>query len=177
MKIKNLIIVYCLILTATFAISGQPQCAVTVAPGNNLTIAIKDYYDIGCGDLRVRNVGLDMWEIGPFIPNFLQSRVIVSGAGDPLINGIYVLTGTFNNRPYYNLIGEGTSELRSSIYWFHVSRSWRITAHDGTPMYESQHEGIYPWLLPWSQGWGDGPPPFPTVTEQPITLPKPRISK
>lgn len=104
----------------------------------------------------------DLWRfnastgIGAFTGN---SAVVVQGAGESSVNGVYTERGSLSNRPYYNLSGESTDQDFSSIIY---TSSWNIIDENGDVVYGAASNSQYPWLQNYSPVVGS--PPAPTVT-------------
>jgi hypothetical protein len=88
-----------------------------------------------------------------------QSTVVVSGAGSD-VNGLYTFRGTYNNNPYYNLLGE---EDNSASFAIIFEDNWRIFAEEDIE-YVSTNAPNYPWLSTWDTA--EGVLPLPVVTAQ-----------
>jgi hypothetical protein len=106
-----------------------------------------------------------------------SSSVLVSGAGSSSINGTYTERGTYNGKPYYNIIGE--PDDFSNLAIFFDGLVWKIRDETQTNRYISEENFAFPWLdLEWDVE--EGFFPAPTVTEIPafnpianyITLPE-----
>lgn len=84
---------------------------------------------------------------------------IVSGAGTAAANGTYTLTGTNNDRPFYNKAG--TNPVVSAISW--SSTQWIIFGSGGEGLYLGSEDVAFPWLDTYFAE--EGANPSPTVSE------------
>lgn len=91
----------------------------------------------------------------PLVQN-IRSNLLVSGAGNTLVNGTYLARGvTFNGRPIYDLSPSGL------ILW--GGSTWAITL-SGVTQYHSSDNVSAPWL---ATTWitNAGTLPLPIVTQ------------
>lgn len=81
------------------------------------------------------------------IPTNVYNAIIVSDTADA--NGTYTERGTYNNRPYYNLVGVSNNEDTESIIY---GTNWAITdVNSDTLYYSDSYTGLYPWeITDWS---------------------------
>lgn len=98
-------------------------------------------------------------------PEYFQTPIFyavsVEDAGTADANGVYTYRGQFASLPYYNLVGEATSEFFNAIVA--DGAQWTITADDGSVLYSSN---TYP-SLPYNATYAvsAGASPAPTVSQ------------
>lgn len=93
-----------------------------------------------------------------YVYNGGAEAVQIIGAGTEAANGYYTKRGTFNGRPYYNLIGTPNATAAYAVSW--SGSDWKIFKDDGNNQYGSTDDVAYPWLVTtWSQNGGDTPVP------------------
>jgi hypothetical protein len=94
---------------------------------------------------------------------------IVSGAGS-VINDEYTPRGTFNGKPYYNLVGQPDSTDNNAVKY--SGANWVITASDGSALYGSSVNSFaFPWLsVSWSVLDGDSPAPGVASSETTVVV-------
>lgn len=94
------------------------------------------------------------------LPGLLNS-VLVSNGGHSPLNGTFIYTTEYDNKPYYNKDGVG----EYFIVWF--NNQWGIydfNEDDTDPIYYSNEDTLYPWGV---ESWQSqlGYEPIPTVTK------------
>jgi hypothetical protein len=90
------------------------------------------------------------------------SNALVSGAGEPDVDGTYTPRGTLNGKTYYNLEGSPDNSAVSSVWW--TGGAWNISLSTGSGGYSSGEDVPEPWdVTSWDVD--DGQSPAPTVTE------------
>jgi hypothetical protein len=115
-----------------------------------------------------RRYMLAQWLVGEKEEVAGPSSVLVSGAGSEEVNGVYTERGTFNGKPYYNLVGEDSDTNIHAIVWETATDEWRIRPEDD--FYASTSDTTFPWQATnWQIQSGDAP--VPTVTEIPAPNP------
>jgi len=115
-----------------------------------------------------RRYMLAKWLVGEKGEVAGPSSVLVSGAGSSSINGTYTERGTYNGKPYYNIIGE--PDDFSNLAIFFDGLVWKIRDETQTNRYISEENVAFPWLdLEWDAE--EGLFPAPTVTEIPASNP------
>ena len=91
----------------------------------------------------------------------LLNNILVSNGGYNDLNGTFVYTTEFEDRPYYNKDGNGNW----FIVWF--NNQWGIydfSEDDLDPLYYSAENRLYPWNVKFWQA-KPGYEPAPTVTK------------
>jgi hypothetical protein len=87
------------------------------------------------------------------------NAVIVSGAGYEPVNGVYILGGEYNGKPFYELTQDGPTE--NAISW--NGSEWDLL-EGGEPKYLSTDNTEFPWEAEWQVGTEDLPLPILTPT-------------
>jgi hypothetical protein len=99
------------------------------------------------------------------LSNYMPSNVLVSDAGNELVNGTYTYRGINAGKPYYNLEGLPDNPNQGAITW---TGFWYITTPAGNPGYFSMENVEYPWqVVTWVATPASATP---TVTEIALTV-------
>jgi hypothetical protein len=105
-------------------------------------------------------------EIGPSDIFASSGNIIVSGAGNEPVNGLYSPRGTYNGRLYYNLVGE-PDELQSKSIIFTLAGTWVIWSSGLQADYSATSDAATPDLATeWTVIGFMVSPPAPTVTAE-----------
>jgi len=92
-----------------------------------------------------------------------MANIIVSGAGSSEVNGIYVESGTINDKPSYVYGDYG-------IFW--SGGVWQIIYYGGFPTFYYSSDDVATPDLCTTWEVNEGEPPVPTVTKEVTGNPK-----